>query len=138
MFQALLLAHGGITTLGANVFSMGIVGPLVAYGIWIAAKRTRVPTAVGIFLAATLGDLITYVTTSVQLAFVFPTSAGFFDAFLRFGTIFAITQIPLAIGEGILAVILFDFLAKYKGQLLATLKVIKLPGGSKIQEDTRI
>ncbi|MGL4831544.1 MAG: energy-coupling factor ABC transporter permease, partial [Propionibacteriaceae bacterium] len=25
IFQALLLAHGGITTLGANVFSMGIV-----------------------------------------------------------------------------------------------------------------
>ena len=31
MFQALLLAHGGITTLGANVFSMGIAGPLVAF-----------------------------------------------------------------------------------------------------------
>ena len=27
IFQATLLAHGGITTLGANVFSMGIVGP---------------------------------------------------------------------------------------------------------------
>ncbi len=27
IFQALLLAHGGITTLGANVFSMGVVGP---------------------------------------------------------------------------------------------------------------
>lgn len=27
IFQALLLAHGGITTLGANIFSMGIVGP---------------------------------------------------------------------------------------------------------------
>ncbi|MGV8133176.1 MAG: cobalt ECF transporter S component CbiM, partial [Methanobrevibacter sp.] len=26
IFQALLLAHGGITTLGANIFSMGIVG----------------------------------------------------------------------------------------------------------------
>jgi hypothetical protein len=39
----------------------------------------------------------------------------FFDAFLKFEQ-FAITQIPLAIGEGLLAVILFDFLAKYKGQ----------------------
>ena len=27
LFQALLLAHGGLTTLGANVFSMAIVGP---------------------------------------------------------------------------------------------------------------
>ena len=28
LFQALLLAHGGLTTLGANTFSMAIVGPL--------------------------------------------------------------------------------------------------------------
>ena len=28
LFQALLLAHGGLTTLGANVFSMAVVGPL--------------------------------------------------------------------------------------------------------------
>ena len=137
IFQALLLAHGGITTLGANVFSMGIVGPIVASAIWYASKKARVPTSVGIFLAAALGDLFTYVTTSVQLALVFPTSAGFLDAFLKFGSIFAITQVPLAIGEGILAVILFDFLAKYKGQLLATLKVIKLPSMSSSKEEAK-
>ena len=34
LFQALLLAHGGITTLGANAFSMAIVGPWVAWGVW--------------------------------------------------------------------------------------------------------
>lgn len=34
LFQALLLAHGGLTTLGANVFSMAIVGPWVSYGLW--------------------------------------------------------------------------------------------------------
>lgn len=32
-FQAVLLAHGGLTTLGANVFSMAVVGPWVAYGV---------------------------------------------------------------------------------------------------------
>jgi cobalt/nickel transport system permease protein len=37
-FQALLLAHGGITTLGANVFSMAIVGPWVAYGLLRGAR----------------------------------------------------------------------------------------------------
>jgi cobalt/nickel transport system permease protein len=127
VFQALLLAHGGLTTLGANTFSMGIVGPFVAYGIWVAAKKVRLPTPVGIFLAAALGDLFTYVTTSVQLALVFPSTGGFFGTFLTFSGIFAITQVPLAIGEGLLAVVLFDFLAKYKGQLLSAMKVIKLP-----------
>jgi len=137
IFQALLLAHGGLTTLGANIFSMGIVGPLTAYGIWVAAKRARLPTSIGIFLAAALGDLITYVITSVQLALVFPTVGGFFDAFLTFGGIFAITQIPLAIGEGIIAVILFDFLAKYKGQLLSAMKVIKLPVPASVQKEAK-
>ena len=127
LFQALLLAHGGLTTLGANTFSMGIVGPVVAYAIWVVCRKARLSTSAGIFLAATLGDLFTYVTTSAQLALVFPTAAGFFDAFLKFGTVFAITQIPLAIGEGIIAIFLFDFLAKYKGQLLSAMKVIKLP-----------
>ena len=33
IFQAVLLAHGGLTTLGANTFSMAIAGPLVSFGI---------------------------------------------------------------------------------------------------------
>jgi cobalt/nickel transport system permease protein len=127
VFQALLLAHGGLTTLGANLFSMGIAGPFLAYAIWKVCQKVNIPRSVGVFLAATFGDLFTYVVTSAQLALAFPTSAGIFDAFLKFGGIFAITQIPLAIAEGILAVILFDFLAKYKAPLLAKLKVIKLP-----------
>src|SRR5690349_22052062 len=34
LFQALLLAHGGLTTMGANIFSMAIVGPWVSYGLY--------------------------------------------------------------------------------------------------------
>lgn len=137
VFQALLLAHGGLTTLGANVFSMGIAGPIVAYGIWIVAKKVRAPSHVGIFLAAAIGNLTTYVVTSIQLALVFPSAGGVFESFLKFAGIFAITQIPLAIGEAMLAVILFDFLAKYKGKLLAALKVIKLPKKEEIPAEAK-
>ncbi len=126
IFQATLLAHGGITTLGANVFSMGIVGPIVGYAIWVVCKKVKVPTPAGVFLAVALSDLLTYVTTSVQLALAFP-SQGFFGAFIKFAAVFAVTQIPLAIAEGILAIFIFDFLAKYKGQILSSLKVIKMP-----------
>jgi cobalamin biosynthesis protein CbiM/cobalt ECF transporter T component CbiQ len=126
IFQATLLAHGGLTTLGANVFSMGIVGPFVAYITWIICKKTRVPTPAGVFLAVALSDLFTYLTTSVQLALAFP-SQGFVGAFIKFSAIFAVTQIPLAIGEGILGVFVFDFLTKYKGQILSSLKVIRSP-----------
>ena len=43
IFQALLLAHGGITTLGANVFSMAIVGPFAGYFIFKATKTDKAP-----------------------------------------------------------------------------------------------
>jgi cobalamin biosynthesis protein CbiM len=72
LFQALLLAHGGLTTLGANIVSMALVGPWVARGVFVAVTRVRLPVAAAIFLAAALGDLATYLTTSLQLALAFP------------------------------------------------------------------
>ena len=127
LFQALLLAHGGLTTLGANTVSMGIVGPAIAFGVWIIGRKARLPSSVVVFIAVALSDLGTYVVTSAQLALAVPIAGNVFDSFLTFGAIYAVTQIPLAIGEGIIAVLLFDFLVKYKGNLLSSMKVIKLP-----------
>ena len=104
IFQAVLLAHGGITTLGANVFSMGILGPIVSYFIYKGLKNTN--RSFAIFLAAALGDLMTYVTTSIQLGLAFPDpTGGFLLSASKFMGIFAVTQIPLAISEGLLTVV---------------------------------
>lgn len=137
IFQSLLLAHGGLTTLGANTFSMGIAGPLVAYALWMACRKANVPNSIGVFLAVAFGDLFTYITTSAQLALAFPTVAGFFDAFTKFGTVFAVTQIPLAIAEGILAVFLFDFLIKYKGRILSKIGALHIPITDMGQEEDK-
>lgn len=110
LFQALLLAHGGLTTLGANAFSMAVVGPFVAFGIW-CGLRGVLPISVVVFLAAACADWATYVTTAVQLALAYPDPIGGFAASLiKFGAIFAVTQVPLAISEGILTVIVFEAL----------------------------
>ena len=42
LFQALLLAHGGLTTLGANTFSMAIAGPFVSYGVFRLCRKLNV------------------------------------------------------------------------------------------------
>ena len=42
LFQALLLAHGGLTTLGANVFSMAIAGPFICL-LYTSSSRGRHP-----------------------------------------------------------------------------------------------
>jgi cobalt/nickel transport system permease protein len=123
LFQALLLAHGGLTTLGANTVSMGIVGPLVAWGIW-KGLQGRTPLWLTVFLAAAVADLLTYVTTSVQLALAYPDPlGGFVASFVKFGTVFAITQIPLAISEGILTVVIFNALMGTAFKELRTLGV---------------
>ena len=60
LFQAILLAHGGLTTLGANTFSMAVAGPFVSYGIYKLCQKLKVNRHVSVFLAACLGDLLTY------------------------------------------------------------------------------
>ena len=124
LFQALLLAHGGLTTLGANLLSMGIVGPFVAYGIYRLFKNKNELFAVG--LAAALGDLSTYITTSIQLGISFPgTMNEIITHILEFMGIFAVTQIPLAIVEGIISVIIYDFVKKHcKAELSEIMEVV--------------
>ncbi|MEG1884250.1 MAG: energy-coupling factor ABC transporter permease, partial [Clostridia bacterium] len=39
LFQAILLAHGGLTTLGANTFSMAIAGPFCRGGCYTLGNR---------------------------------------------------------------------------------------------------
>ena len=125
LFQAILLAHGGLTTLGANIFSMAIVGPFAAAAIYRLAKAVRLPFGVSIFLAASLADLLTYVTTSAQLALAFPEPVGGFAAsFAKFATVFAVTQIPLAISEGLLTVVVFNALARFNPQELKEMNVV--------------
>jgi cobalt/nickel transport system permease protein len=124
VFQAVLLAHGGVTTLGANVFSMAIVGPMVAYGVYHAVMRTG-RQQLAVFLASTLEDLLTYLTTAVQLALAFPAASGGFTASLvKFVGIFAITQVPLAISEGLLTLLVWNWLHQHGKQELQTLKLI--------------
>lgn len=117
LFQALLLAHGGLTTLGANLFSMAIVGPIVSWAVYQALKKAGAKPAAAVFCAAALGDLLTYVTTSFQLGVVYGNVAEYL-------TIFAVTQIPLAIAEGLLTVVVFNVLEKYSAAELRELAVL--------------
>ena len=117
LFQFLLLAHGGLTTLGANLFSMAIVGPIVSWAVYHALKKAGAKPAVAVFCAAALGDLLTYVTTSFQLGVVYGNVVEYL-------TIFAVTQIPLAIAEGLLTVVVFNVLEKYSAAELRELAVL--------------
>lgn len=122
VFQAVLLAHGGLTTLGANTFSMAVAGPFVTYGIYKLCQKCRTNHKAAVFLAASLGDLFTYCVTSVQLALAYPSeSGGIAASAVKFLGVFAPTQIPLAIVEGLLTtaiVICLEAFAKSELKLI--------------------
>jgi cobalt/nickel transport system permease protein len=125
IYQALLLAHGGITTMGANVFSMGVAGPLVAWILYRAGKQVNLNTFVNIFIAAFIADLFTYVVTSFQLALAFPAAeGGLLSSFAAFMAIFALTQVPLAIVEGVIVALTFKYIIDVRPDILVKLDVL--------------
>ncbi len=133
VFQALLLAHGGLTTLGANIFSMGIVGPVVAWLVFKGIKKIGWGPSIGIFFAALLGNWLTYITTALQLSLAFPIPT-FGEAIVKFMVIFAYTQVPLAIAEGLVTVVIFDYIKKIRPDILKKLKVIGPEEEERIEE----
>lgn len=129
LFQAILLAHGGLTTLGANTFSMAIAGPFVAWGVYRFGEKMKWNKHVSVFLAACLGDLFTYCVTSVQLGLAYPSTPGGVSASVgKFLMVFAVTQVPLAIIEGIITVVVVMGLETYAKPELKELGFMKAGG----------
>ncbi len=124
LFQSLFLAHGGLSVLGANIVSMGVVGPVAGWGIYRLLRDTRVSMYLTVFLACAFADLFTYVTTSLELALAYPAEVGGVgSSFAVFKGIFAITQVPLAIVEGIVLVLVFKYIIQLRPGILIRLKV---------------
>ena len=134
LFQALLLAHGGVTPLGVNAFAFGVVGPWAGYGAYRLLRWLGGSLLPGVFAGMLVADLATYLTTSLQLALAFPDAAGGFAAALvKFLGVFAITQVPLAVGEGLLGVLLFRVLtvnARPELERLGVLRPAPAPGSA--------
>ncbi len=123
LFQAILLAHGGLTTLGANTISMGFVGPLCGWLVWKGLRKMNVSASLAMFFTAFVADLMTYVMTAIELSLAFP-APSFGEALITFLGIFAVTQIPLAIAEGILTTIIYDYIYKARPDILVKLHII--------------
>ena len=121
-FQALLLAHGGITTWGANTFSMGVAGAFTGWAVFRLTRKLGSSDSIAMFLAAFTADMATYLVTAGQLAAAFPDSVGGYGtAWLKFSGVFAFTQLPLAVSEGLVSVVVYNALVRYADQGLITL-----------------
>ena len=121
-FQTLLLAHGGITTWGANTFSLGVAGAFTGWAVFRMTGKLGASDSVAMFLAAFAADMATYLVTAGQLAAAFPDPVGGYGAaWLKFSGVFAFTQLPLAVSEGLVSVVVYNALVRYADQGLITL-----------------
>lgn len=121
LIQALFFAHGGLTTLGANIVSEGMVGSFAGFIAFRTARRVGASLFWAGFAAGFLGDLSVYVTTAVELGLgLFPLdeamrgSGALFLSFLP-------TQAPLALLEGIFTGGVLTSLAELRPDIVSRL-----------------
>ena len=117
LFFQTFVGHGGITTIGANTFSMGIVGTFAGLLTFQVLRKAGVSIWLSAGMGGVVGDLMTYVTTAFQLAIsVHPTQL------LEWWSIFTVgflpTQIPLAILEFGFTASAMQYVAHHRPELL--------------------
>jgi cobalt/nickel transport system permease protein len=118
LLQAVFFAHGGLTTLGINTLTLGLLGPLTTVGLWTLLQRFDGNEAVGLALACGLGGLSVYLADAVVLAVAL---SGVTAPATTFGAVllgFAPVQVPLAVLEAIASVGIVRLLATRRPDLL--------------------
>lgn len=125
LIQALFLAHGGLSTWGADIVSMGVVGSFAGYLTFKAGRSMKMNMAVAGFFAGLFADWATYLTTSVELALGIRGDSPFVPLFIKIFVAFIPTQLPLGILEGAMTAGIVVLLYKKRPDLLIKMRVIK-------------
>lgn len=100
-FQAIFLGHGGITTIGANTFSMGICGGLSGWAFWKVLRAVNCPVWLAAGVAGFVGDLMTYLVAAFELALSLHGHVPLLKQWMIFFMGYGPTQLPLAVGEAL-------------------------------------
>lgn len=125
LIQALFLSHGGLTTWGANIVSMGVAGSFAGYFTFRCLRRMGATLGVAGFAAGIFADWATYLTTSVELASGIRGDAPFLPLFWKILIAFIPTQLPLGLLEGAMTAGMVVLLYRKRPDLLVKMKVLK-------------
>ncbi|HTR45254.1 MAG TPA: energy-coupling factor ABC transporter permease [Thermodesulfovibrionales bacterium] len=125
LIQALFLAHGGLSTMGADIVSMGVMGSLAGFVTFRTLRAMKINLSVAGFMAGLLADWATYFTTAVELASGIRGDSPFMPLFWKVLIAFVPTQLPLGILEGALTAGMVVLLSKKRPDLLVRMRVLK-------------
>lgn len=128
LIQALFLAHGGLSTWGADIVSMGIVGSFAGFLTFKVLRLLKINMAVAGFFAGLFADWATYFATSVELTTGIRGNSAFMPLFTKIIVAFIPTQLPLGILEGAMTSGMIMLLYKKRPDLLIKMGVIKPQG----------
>jgi cobalt/nickel transport system permease protein len=117
LFFQTFIGHGGITTIGANTVSMGIVGAFTGYLTFRGFKKAGASVWLSAGMGGLVGDLMTYVTAAFELALsIHPNNL--FEWWGIFTVGYLPTQIPLAILEFGFTAAAIQYIANHRPELL--------------------
>lgn len=125
LIQALFLAHGGLSTWGADIVSMGVVGSFAGYLTFRGLRLLGVRIAVAGFMAGLFADWATYLTTAVELASGIRGDATFLPLFGKILIAFMPAQLPLGVLEGAMTSGMVLLLYRKRPDLLVKMHVLK-------------
>jgi cobalt/nickel transport system permease protein len=115
--QAIILAFGGLTTLGASVFSVGVLGPLCGYMLWKQLRTRNVNMVISVFLVTLVINIFAMIASAFELAVVY-AEPNFISAFIMFFEIYVVYQIPWLIIDCVLTTVAFIICQKIFGQFI--------------------
>jgi cobalt/nickel transport system permease protein len=125
LIQALFLAHGGLSTWGADIMSMGVTGSFAGYLTFRMLRSVKINMAVAAFTAGLFADWATYIATSAELAAGIRGDSPFMPLFWKILIAFVPTQLPLGILEGAMTSGMVVLLFKKRPDLLVKMRVLK-------------
>ena len=125
LIQALFLAHGGLSTLGGNIVSMGVMGSFVGFFVFKLLRTGKVSLFVAAFAAGLAADWATYLSTSFILASGIKGADPLMPLMIRIAMAFVPTQLPLGVLEGAMTAGVVALLNKKRPDLLVRMKVLK-------------
>ena len=127
LLQAAFFAHGGFSSWGANMISLGLFGSVVGWSCFQLARRLGAPISWAGALAGFFGDIIVYVVAGLILATALSHAPG---AQYSFGGYLAViylayapTQLPLAVAEALVTGWALRHAQRQRPEVLSDLKV---------------
>lgn len=118
LFLQAFVAHGGLTTIGANTFSMGVAGAFGGYLVYRLLKKFS-PLWFSAGMAGLVGSILTYLATALQLALSLnPENVMYYWKLYSLG--FIPTQLPLAFAEFAFTAYAVKYLTETKQELICS------------------